>query len=113
MMDMPRRGQCDPDVDVGNRGALFNDEQFRRAIAHGAIAFLESRRREAILPAYGAMSRANQRILAEMNQEVRSTMLGRVTDAAIKSIKEAAPTVKEARDLLLTFLSSEGRCPTT
>jgi len=94
-------------AELGNRGALFGEEQFRRAIAHGAIAILESRLKEAILQAYAAMSRANQRILAEINQDPRSDMIGRVTDAAIKAIQEATPKVLTARNLLLTFLSSE------
>ena len=34
-------------------------------------------------------------------------MIGRVTDAAIKAIQEATPKVLTARNLLLTFLSSE------
>ena len=93
--------------DAGNRGALFVDEQFRRAIAQGAIAITESRLKEAILQAYVAMSRANQRILAEINQDLRSDMIGRVTDAAIKAIQGATPKVSTARDLLLEFLSSE------
>ena len=93
---------------VGSRGALFGDEQFRRAIEHGVIAILESTLKKAILEAYAAVSRANQRILAELNQDPRSELIGRATNAAIEAIKDATPKVATARDLLLSFLSSEG-----
>jgi hypothetical protein len=54
------------------------------------------------------VSRANQRILAELNQDPRSELIGRATNAAIEAIKDATPKVATARDLLLSFLSSEG-----
>ena len=91
-----------------DRGALFGDEQFRRAIAHGSIATLESSLKQVILDAYAAMSRANQRISAEINQDPRSEAIGRVKDAAIKAIAEATPKVTAAHSRLLGFLSSEG-----
>ncbi len=91
----------------GNRGALFGDEQFRRAIARGAIAILTPTLKDAILQAYAATSRANQRILAEINYDPDGAVLLRVTNAAISAIRDGTPKVTKARDLLLTFLGSE------
>jgi len=92
---------------LNNRGALFSDEQFRRAIAHGAIATLESGLKQAILEAYAATSRANQRILAEMGHDPGSEFIGGIRDAAIKAIQEANLKVPVACDRLLAFLGSE------
>lgn len=97
---------------TGSRGALFVDEQFRRAIAHGAISTLESGLKRTILEAYAAMSRANQLILVEINLDPRGLSSGHlgfdtVVRAAINAITEATPKVSTARDQLLTFLSSE------
>jgi hypothetical protein len=91
---------------IDNRGALFGDEQFRRATAHGAIATLEPGLKQAILEAYAAMSRANQRILAEMSIDPYREGIARV-DAAIKAVNEATQQVTLAHDHLLSFLKSE------
>ena len=91
---------------VAELGALFGDEQFRRGIAHGALATLEPGLKGAILQAYAAMSRANQRILADINQDPRNVLVS-VTNAAIQAVRAAAPKVKAAHDLLLQLLSSE------
>jgi hypothetical protein len=69
---------------------------------------LETTLKGKILDAYAAMSRANQRILAEINQDFRGQGLGTGHDAASKAMTEAAPRVKNAYDHLLRFLSFEG-----
>ena len=91
---------------TNNRGALFGDEQFRRAIAHGAIATLKPGLKQAILEAYAATSHANQRILAEMSMDVYREGSAR-PDAAISAVKEASRQVTLAHDQLLSFLRSE------
>lgn len=94
--------------DFDRRGALFANEQFCRAIAHGAVAILELTLKRAIHDAYAAMSCANQRILAEINQDPRGQALGTGRDAAQNAMTAAAPKVKAAHERLLRFLSSEG-----
>jgi hypothetical protein len=54
------------------------------------------------------MSRANQRILAEINQDTQGQAFGTGRGASQKAITEAAPKVLAAHDRLLSFLSSEG-----
>ena len=90
------------------RGALFGDEQFRRAITYGAVAVLEPTLKKVILDAYAAMSRANHRVLAEINQDTRGQAFSTGSDAAQKAMMEAAPKVKLAHARLLEFLSSKG-----
>jgi hypothetical protein len=97
--------------DVRNYGALFMDEQFRRALQRGAISVLELNLKNAVLEAYKEMSRANQKLRAEMTQDAGSPDIGRVIDAAILAIKAAHPKVTKAHNLLLRFLSSEGDAP--
>jgi hypothetical protein len=93
----------------GRRGALFGDEQFRRAIAQGAIALLEPTLKISILNAYASTSRANQCILAEIHQDARSKTVPWASDAAQNAIAEASPKIGKALNELLGFLSSDER----
>lgn len=93
--------------DGQQRGALFSDSQFRGAIAQGAISTLEPTLKQAILAAYAAMSRANQRVLAEVNQQSRDQLTGMQVGAAQTAMQEAGPKVTAALNSLLRFLSSE------
>ena len=91
----------------GYHGALFADEQFRRAVSHGSISILEPNLREKILNAYAAMARANHRMTAEANQDAGTRVSGLATDEAQRAIKEAKPKIAAAYDQLLLFLGSE------
>jgi 5-methylcytosine-specific restriction endonuclease McrA len=88
-------------------GALFSEEQFRRAIAHGAVATLEPGLKQAILEAYAAMSRSNQRVLSAINTDGAAWLTNMARDEAL--IGEVAANVEAAHQRLLAFLSSDGR----
>jgi hypothetical protein len=92
----------------GLMGALFSEEQFRRAIAHGSVSTLETALKQTILDAYAAMSRSNQRTLATINQDTRGHAFGTGRDEAIRAMKDAAPKIEAAHKNLLSFLSSDG-----
>ena len=99
---------CDNSSGPGTqRGALFADEQFRRAIAHGSISMLVSPIKTSILGAYAAMSCANQAVTAEVNQDPRGRAFGTGRDEVIKSLTASQPKIDSAHSLLLKFLSSE------
>jgi hypothetical protein len=89
------------------KGALFNDEQFRRAIAHGAVATLENGLKQAILDAYAAMSRSNQLVLAAINQDVHGQMIQMRQGEADQAQKLAVLKIEAAHRSLLDFLSSD------
>ena len=89
------------------RGAQFLDEQFRNAIGRGAIAVLEPTLKQTILIAYEAVSRANERIRAEVNQGAAEQWAGLLSPAADKAMRDAGPKITAAYDQLLSFLSSE------
>jgi len=90
------------------RGALFLDEQFRRAISEGAIALLKPGLKQLVIDAYLATSRATQRILAEVNQDARDTTMGTKQMATDAALKEARAKVEKAQEELLGFLGREG-----
>jgi hypothetical protein len=90
------------------RGALFQNAQFLRAIQEGMVAILEEGLKESILTAYVAISRANQHILAEVNQDVKMKFQGTASMSARGAIAEASPLIDVAASRLTRFLRSEG-----
>jgi hypothetical protein len=87
------------------RGAAFMDEQFRRAIGEGAIALLEERLKSSILAAYVSLSRANQCVLAEVNQDGKERgPMGARSTAAREAVDDARKKLEAAYSELLRFL---------
>jgi hypothetical protein len=89
------------------RGALFENVQFLRAIHEGMVAILKEDLKTAILQAYAAVSRANQHILAEVNQDVKMTHQGAATMKAREAVTDAAPLIDAAYNELARFLARE------
>ncbi len=89
------------------RGALFQHEQFRRAVTEGMVAVLKAELKTTILEAYASMSRANQHILAEVNQDVKMQSQGSASIRARDALKEASPLVARAWQQLLGFLGHD------
>jgi hypothetical protein len=89
------------------RGALFLNVQFMRAIHEGMVAILKEDLKTAILQAYTAMSRANQHILAEVNQDVNMTFKGTAAIKAREAIADAGPAIEAASRELARFLARE------
>lgn len=94
------------DTPVDQRGWLFRDEQFSLAISEGSIAILDDGLRTAISEAYVAISRANQRVKAELNQDSHERQIGMGTAAAIEALRSAPDKIRTARDKLLSFLAT-------
>jgi len=90
-----------------NRGALFQQTQFMRAVHEGMIAILLEKLKTSILEAYVSMSRANQHILAEVNQDVKMQFQGSAAIRAREAIEDAGPLIKVAYSDLERFLTSE------
>src|SRR6266436_2688370 len=63
-------------------GALFQNAQFLRAVHEGMIAVLKESLKQSILKVYATMSRANQHILAEVNQDVKTRQWGEAAQNA-------------------------------
>lgn len=93
------------------RGALFQNGQFLRAVHEGMVAILEEKLKESILAAYVSISRANQHILAEVNQNVKMTYQGTASTNAREAIIDAKPLIDIAYNELARFLISDGYPP--
>ena len=78
------------------RGCPFQDEQFRRAIREGTISTLNEELKRTILEAYVAISRANQRVAAEMMQPIHSQGWTAAGAAALRDIDDAVPKIEKA-----------------
>jgi hypothetical protein len=94
-------------VSSDQQGCLFLDDQFRRATREGAVAILKESLRRSIIEAYVAMSRANQLVTAATSMPRDSNSWAEGSKVASNAIIETKPKIKEARDELLSFLSSE------
>ncbi|MGA2259769.1 MAG: hypothetical protein ABSG53_34260, partial [Thermoguttaceae bacterium] len=92
----------------GKRGALFQNAQFLRAVQEGMVAILEESLKKSILQAYASISRANQHILAEVNQDVKMQFQGSATMRAQNAIAETVPLIDAAHKELVRFLMSDG-----
>jgi len=92
---------------VEQRGWLFKEEQFPRAVREGVIAMLDDGLRTAISEAYVAISLANERVHAEVNQDCNERSLGYRTKDAIAALAAAPEKIGTARDKLLEFLGTD------
>lgn len=97
----------EPKPGESRRGALFQDSQFLRAIQEGMISILQESLKQSILKVYATISRANQHILAEVNQDEK-TRQGESMINARNAITEAASLIDPAYDELRKFLTREG-----
>jgi hypothetical protein len=82
-------------------GAMFHDQQFRRAIEQGSIAILLDEIKECVLDAYAAMTAANGCIEAARGLGKSSS------DEAKRRIQKAFPKIEAASNALLKVLASE------
>jgi hypothetical protein len=88
----------------GERAAApLATRQFHRAIAAGAIALLDEELKNTIYVAYGAADSANQ----HQARAVRAVDASRLTARTGLVMRETAPVLRQARDMLLAFASSE------
>ena len=90
-----------------HQGGRFHDEQFRRAIEHGAIAILRNEIKEHVLNAYAAMAAANGVIQAAWTHGKDTNPWAAGVNEAQRRIAEAAPQIEAASRALLEFLGSE------
>jgi hypothetical protein len=95
--------ECSPEQ---KRGALFQNDQFLRAVQEGMIAILQENLKTSLLKAYAAISRANQHILAEVNQTVEMISRGTAAIKAREAIADARPLIDTASSELARFLAS-------
>lgn len=96
--------QCSPE---NNRGALFQNTQFKRAIKEGMIAILQEDLKTSILEAYVSISCANQFIFAEVNQDVKMKSSGSITMRAREALEDSGPLIEVAYSSLEQFLTTE------
>jgi hypothetical protein len=94
-------------VQPDERGAMFYDEQFRRAIAAGAVAILRDEIRSAVLGAYAAIASANGLTQAVWAQRTGTDQWAQATNKAGEQIVAAGPAIDTALGELLTFLRAE------
>ena len=90
-----------------NLQIVFQHAQFLRAVQEGMIAILQESLKKSILAAYVAISRANQHILAEVNQDVNMTFKGTAAIKAREAIADAGPAIEAASRELARFLARE------
>jgi len=88
-------------------GALFLDQQFRRAIEQGSIAMLRDEIKERILEAYAAMAAANGMINAAWTHGKGTNLWAEGVNEAQRRIADAAPRIDAATHALYQFLGSE------
>ena len=93
------------------RGALFQNGQFLRAVQEGMVAILEEHLKKSILAAYVSISRANQHIFAEVNQDVKMKLQGTASINAREAITDAGPLIAAAHDELVRFLINDESPP--
>jgi hypothetical protein len=96
--------------DSKRQGCKFRDQQFARAVHEGSISILRDELRELLLAAYQAMGAANAAIESVWVQPSGSNEWATATREASIRIDTARPLTTDAREELLKFLSSEGRC---
>ena len=86
------------------RGCLFKEVQFNRAISQGALWIIDDTLKGCINEAYAGMGRANQWLLAEVNQHPNAAITGRNTQQANTAFEEAAPKIRDAHEKLQSFM---------
>jgi hypothetical protein len=90
-----------------DRGCLFKDDQFNRAISQGALWTLTDDLKNLIIEAYAAMGRANQWVSAEVNQEPSAAVAGRNTKQAQNALQDVVAKLQAAYEKLSEFLQIE------
>lgn len=91
-----------------NRGARFQDEQFRKAMAYGVISTLASELKAVLLDAYASISLASERVAAELAESSKDKLLhSKRPEEARNAIREVKPKIQAAHQKLLGFLCSE------
>jgi HNH endonuclease len=88
------------------RGALFAFEQFHRAVAAGSLSALEDAVKGPVFAAYAAMSLANERVKAEINQDARGHAMGTGRSEAQAAMDNARQLVPNAHKALLSFVNA-------
>jgi hypothetical protein len=86
------------------RGCLFKDQQFDRAIRQGAVWVLDEAIKRAVLDAYAAIGRANGLLAVEWQQAPGMSLGGQVAGEAQRAVQAAGPKVSEALRQLATYL---------
>lgn len=88
-------------------GCPFMEEQFRRAIRTGATSILADEIKGALHKAYADMGRANQFLLNTQHHRVGSDAYNTALNEAQKAIMTSPRSIREAREKMIKFLSSE------
>jgi HNH endonuclease len=83
-------------------GFLFREEQLTRVIKEGVLSTLDDGLRQYVSLAYGAISKANEMVRSKSYRGDVDTL-----NKAFRSVKEAIPQIKDARNKLLDFVKSE------
>jgi hypothetical protein len=89
---------------------MLHLDQFKRAIAAGAISGLRDEIKVVVLDAYGAIERANaavRRVESSLAGSAESSVSGPLRADASKAYGEAGVRAKKAVEELLRFLGSE------
>ncbi|MHC4443584.1 MAG: HNH endonuclease [Planctomycetota bacterium] len=86
---------------------LLKDRQFEYAIQAGALALLDGELKTSIYHAYAAISKVNECVRAEINQDVKMRASGYATINAREALKDATDKIRDAYDNLLAFLKVE------
>jgi hypothetical protein len=93
------------DFNGGTLGFLFRDDQLSRAIREGVLSTIDVSLRQSVSLAYGAISRANERIKSFHQIQLQDG--GMAQQKAYGAVQLTIPKVRYARDLLLQFVRSE------
>src|SRR5262249_9190577 len=78
------------------RGCLFRDAQFSRAISEGALWTLDDDLKASVIEAYVAIGRANQRVLAEIEQQPQAILTGKNSQQATAALSDVGAKIKNA-----------------
>jgi hypothetical protein len=93
------------------RGCLFKDQQFERAIRQGSIRVLDDSLKGVVLEAYAAIGRANGLLAVEWQQAPGMRLTGEVAYEAQRAVEAAGPKVSEALRQLAIYLDfDQGYC---
>jgi len=90
-----------------DRGALFLDQQFVRAIRKGLIAILKPELKKKVIEAYVGIRGANQWIRAEASADAQSFGSGAKVNRARQALKGLPEKLESAQEELVKFLRSD------
>ena len=91
------------------RGCLFKDQQFDRAIRQGSIGVLDEALKRVVLEAYAAIGRANGLLAVEWQQAPGMVLTGQVADEAQRAVRAAGPKIAEALSQLAAYMDFDVR----